>query len=81
MNINVKVWILSYASIDSDYDLFVEAIGVFDSYESAEKALKWNVSQDIEDGDDKDKWKINGNQAKYCDDFATEYKAYSIKAL
>ena len=81
MNINVKVWILSYASIDSDDDLFVEAIGVFDSYESAEKALKWNVSQDIEDGDDKDKWKINGNQAKYCDDFATEYKTYSIKAL
>ena len=53
MDINVKVWVLSYASIDSDDDLFVEAIGVFDSYESAEKSLKWNVSQEIEDGDRK----------------------------
>ena len=43
--------------------------------------MKDNISQDIEDGDDKDKWKIDGNKAKYVNDFSNEYKAYKIKAL
>ena len=75
------VWALSYASIDSDDELYVDTIGTFDTYESAEKAMKDNISQDIKDGDDEDKWEINGNEAKYVNDFSNEYKEYKIKAL
>lgn len=80
MKIDVKFWVLSYASIDSDDDLFVDTIGTFDSYDAAKEAMRENVEQDIADGDDEDKWEIEGNQAKYNDDFSNSYKAYSIKA-
>lgn len=81
MKININIWALLYASIDSDDELYVGTIGTFDTYESAEKAMKDNISQDIKYGDDKDKWKIDGNKAKYVNDFSNEYKAYKIKAL
>lgn len=81
MKINITIYALLYASIDSDDELYVDTIGSFDTYESAEKAMKDNISQDIEYGDDKDKWKIDGNKAKYVNDFSNEYKAYKIKAL
>lgn len=81
MKININIWALLYASIDSDDELYVDTIGTFDTYESAEKAMKDNISQDIEYGDDKDKWKIDGNKAKYVNDFSNEYKAYKINAL
>lgn len=81
MKINITIYALLYASIDSDDELYVDTIGTFDTYESAEKAMKDNISQDIEYGDDKDKWKIDGNKAKYVNDFSNEYKAYKIKAL
>ena len=81
MKINITIYALLYSSIDSDDELYVDIIGTFDTYESAEKAMKDNISQDIKDGDDKDKWKIDGNKAKYVNDFSNEYKAYKIKAL
>lgn len=81
MKININIWALLYASIDSDDELYVDTIGTFDTYESAEKAMKDNISQDIKYGDDKDKWKIDGNKAKYVNDFSNEYKAYKINAL
>ena len=81
MKININIWALLYSSIDSDDELYVDTIGTFDTYESAEKAMKDNISQDIKYGDDKDKWKIDGNKAKYVNDFSNEYKAYKIKAL
>ena len=81
MKINITIYALLYASIDSDDELYVDTIGTFDTYESAEKAMKDNISQDIKYGDDKDKWKIDGNKAKYVNDFSNEYKAYKIKAL
>lgn len=81
MKININIWALLYASIDSDDELYVDTIGTFYTYESAEKAMKDNISQDIKYGDDKDKWKIDGNKAKYVNDFSNEYKAYKIKAL
>ena len=81
MKINITIYALLYSSIDSDDELYVDTIGTFDTYESAEKAMKDNISQDIKDGDDKDKWKIDGNKAKYVNDFSNEYKAYKIKAL
>ena len=81
MKINITIYALLYSSIDSDDELYVDTIGTFDTYESAEKAMKDNISQDIKDGDDKDKWKIDGNKAKYVNDFSNEYKAYKINAL
>lgn len=81
MKININIWALLYSSIDSDDELYVDTIGTFDTYESAEKAMKDNISQDIKYGDDKDKWSIDGNKAKYVNDFSNEYKAYKIKAL
>ena len=82
MKINIKIWALSYACINSDGKLYVDVIGVFDTYDSAVKSMKTSVSQDIKDGDDKDKWEIIGNQAIYDNmHFSNEYKIYSIKAL
>ena len=43
MKINIKIWALSYASIDSDDELYVDTIGTFDTYESAEKAMEDNI--------------------------------------
>ena len=55
MKINITIYALLYASIDSDDELYVDTIGTFDTYESAEKARKDNISQDIEFGEEKDK--------------------------
>ena len=59
MEIKIQLWALSYASIDSDDELYVETIGLYKSKDEAVNAMKDNVSSDIEDGDIEDKWKIN----------------------
>lgn len=79
MKIRIHLWTLSYASIDNDGELFVDTLGLYETKADAVKAMEDNVSQDIEDGDDKDKWDINGNQATYVDDFSNTNKQYSIK--
>lgn len=82
MKINVKVYALSYASKESDEGkVFVDTLGIFDNYQDAVDAMNSNVSQDIEDGDDEDKWEVEGNQANYVDDFSCTYKSYSVKGL
>ena len=81
MKINIKVFALSYASVDSDSNLYVNTIGVYDSVESAEKALKDCVAEDIECGDKKENWKIVERKAEYENVFANERKEYLIKEL
>ena len=81
MTINIKVFALSYASVDSDSNLCVDTIGVYDSVESAEKALKDCVAEDIECGDPKENWKIEERKAEYVDFFSNERKQYLIKEL
>ena len=81
MKINIKVFALSYASVDSDGNLYVDTIGVYDSVESAEKALKDNVTEDIECGYPKENWKIEERKAEYENVFANERKQYFIKEL
>ena len=81
MKINIKVFALSYASVDSDSNLYVNTIGVYDSVESAEKALKDNVAEDIECGYPKENWKIEERKAEYVDFFSNERKQYLIKEL
>ena len=66
MKINIKVFALSYASV-SDGNLYVDTIGVYDSFESAKKALNDCVAEDIECGDYKKNW--------------NERKEYLIKEL
>lgn len=81
MKINIKVFALSYASV-SDSNLYVNTIGVYDSVESAEKALKDCVAEDIEcGGDKKENWKIVERKAEYVDFFSNEHKQYLIKEL
>ena len=81
MTINIKVFALSYASVDSDSNLCVDTIGVYDSVESAEKALKDCVAEDIECGDQKENWKIVERKAEYVDFFSNEHKQYLIREL
>lgn len=79
MKINIKVFALSYASVDSDGNLYVDTIGVYDSFESAKKALNDCVAEDIECGDKN--WKVLERKAEYEDVFANERKEYLIKEL
>ena len=81
MEIKIQLWALSYASIDSDDELYVETIGLYKSKDEAVKAMKDNISSDIEDGDIEDKWKINDKTANYVDDFSNTRKSYRIISL
>lgn len=81
MKINIKVFALSYASVDSDGNLYVDTIGVYDSFESAKKALNDSVAEDIECGDPKEYWKVGERKAEYVDFFSNAQKQYFIKEL
>ena len=81
MKIKIQLWALSYASIDSDDNLYTETIGLYESKDDAFKAMKDNISSDIKDGDFEDNWKINGNTADYVDDFSITRKSYRINSL
>lgn len=82
MKTDIKIYALSYASFSGeDSELYTCTIGAYGTYEEAEEAMKQNVKEDIEGGDDEDNWDVNGNQATYSDDFSNEYKAYSITAV
>ena len=77
----IKIWALSYASIDGDDELYTATIGLYDNKDDAFKAMKDNVSYDIKDGDIEDNWKINGKTADYVDDFSITRKSYRINLL
>mgnify|MGYP003421434862 len=81
MKIKIQLWALSYASIDSDDELYTATIGLYESSDDAFKAMKDNVSSDIKDGDIEDKWKINDKAADYVDDFSNTRKSYRINSL
>lgn len=81
MEIKIQLWALSYASIDSDDELYVATIGLYKSKDEAVNAMKDNVSSDIKDGDIEDKWKINDKTADYVDDFSNTRKSYRINSL
>lgn len=81
MKIKIQLWALSYASIDSDDNLYTETIGLYESNDDAFKAMKDNVSSDIKDGDIEDNWKINDKTAEYVDDFSITRKSYRINLL
>lgn len=81
MEIKIQLWALSYASIDSDDELYVATIGLYKSKDEAVNAMKDNVSSDIEDGDIEDNWKINDKTADYVDDFSMTRKSYRINSL
>ena len=81
MKIKIQLWALSYASIDSDDELYTATIGLYQSSDDAFKAMKDNVSSDIKDGDIEDKWKINDKTADYVDDFSNTRKSYRINSL
>ena len=81
MKIKIQLWALSYASIDSDDELYTATIGLYESSDDAFKAMKDNVSSDIKDGDIEDKWKINDKTANYVDDFSNTRKSYRINSL
>ena len=81
MKIKIQLWALSYASIDSDDELYTATIGLYKSKDKAVNAMKDNVSSDIEDGDIEDNWKINDKTAEYVDDFSITRKSYRINSL
>ena len=77
----IKIWALSYASIDSDDELYTATIGLYNNEDDAFKAMKDYVAYDIKDGDIEDNWKINGKTADYVDDFSMTRKSYRINSL
>ena len=77
----IKIWALSYASIDSDDELYTATIGLYESKDDAFKEMMDNVSFDIKDGDVEDNWKINDETADYVDDFSNRTKSYRINSL
>lgn len=77
----IKIWALSYASIDSDNNLYTATIGLYESKDDAFKAMKYNISSDINDGDFEDNWYIHDETADYVDDFSITRKSYRINSL
>lgn len=77
MYTNIKLWSLSYASVSDDDDLYVETIGLYDSYDKAAKALKEYVASEIREGDDEDNWDVHEDQADYTE----ESSPHTRKAL
>lgn len=77
----INIWALSYASIDSDDELYTATIGLYESKDDAFKEMKDNVSFDIKDGDVEDNWKINDETADYVDDFSNRRKSYRINSF
>ena len=77
----IKIWALSYASIDSDDELYTATIGLYNSKDDAFKAMKDNVSSDIKDGDFEDNWYIHDETADYVEAFSMTRKSYRINSL
>ena len=74
-------FVLLYASMTSEDELFVDAIGSYPTMEDAQKAMKENINDDINDGYDKEDWEIAQDQANYGNVIGLEYKAYRIKKM
>ena len=74
-------FVLLYASMTSEDELFVDAIGSYATMEDAQKAMKENINDDINDGYDKEDWEIAQDQANYGNVIGLEYKAYRIKEM
>ena len=74
-------FVLLYASMTSEDELFVDAIGSYATMEDAQKAMKENINDDINDGYDKEDWEIAQDQANYGNVIGLEYKAYRIKKM
>ena len=77
----IKIWALSYASIDSDDKLYTATIGLYESKDEAVNAMKDNISSDIMYGDFEDNWYIHDETADYVDDFSITRKSYRINSL
>ena len=77
----IKIWALSYASIDSDDELYTATIGLYDNKDDAFKAMKDNISSDIKDGDFEDNWYIHDETADYVEAFSMTRKSYRINSL
>ena len=77
----IKIWALSYASIDSDDELYVATIGLYKSKDEAVNAMKDNISSDIMYGDFEDNWYIHDETADYVEAFSMTRKSYRINSL
>ena len=77
----IKIWALSYASIDSDDELYTATNGLYDSKVDALTAMKDNISSDIKDGDFEDNWYIHDETADYVEAFSMTRKSYRINSL
>ena len=74
-------FVLLYASMTSEDELFVDAIGSYPTMEDAQKTMEENINDDINDGYDKEDWEIAQDQANYGNVIGLEYKAYRIKKM
>ena len=78
---NETRFVLLYASITSENELFVDGIGSYPTLEDAQKAMNDEVEDDVNDGYSKENWSLTSTQADYNDAFGEEVKSYKIKEL
>lgn len=78
---NETRFVLLYASMTSENELFVDEIGSYPTLEDAQKAMNDEVEDDVNDGYSKENWTITSTQADYNDAFGEEVKSYKIKEL
>lgn len=76
----MKLFALSYASFDcSDYVIYSDTLGIYQTEENAIKAMREYITQDIKEGDYEDDWSVDTLSAFYSDGSGDVYKCYDIK--
>ena len=72
-------FILVFASINLEVELWQDIIGVYDSLEEAQEAMREDINYYLdESGETRDEWTIKGYSATYKKPFCPVQKQYKI---
>lgn len=75
----MEKFILIFASINSDNELWQEIVGVYETEEEAHNAMVEDINNYLGDnGETIDEWKIKALSAKYQPPFSSVQKQYKI---
>lgn len=75
----MEKFILVFASINSEYELWQDIIGVYDSLEEAQEAMREDINYYLDEGGEtRDEWTIKGYSATYQKPFCSVQKQYKI---
>lgn len=75
----MEKYILIFASVDTEDDLYQEIVGVYNSLEEAQKAMKDDIDYGVDgSGENIDEWYIKDHSATYKNNFSSVQKSYKI---